>query len=99
MTDKERAEQEWLAALNASLRCEVHQCHPQVCGCPYDPISLEEARQIWAEDEEAGVDAEGEQGQGLDYYISILAAVERQHKLYLYRLRSQQLVDQEMTAD
>jgi hypothetical protein len=95
MTDKER---EQLAALNATLRCEQHQCHPQVCGCPYDPISLEEARQIWAEDEAAGADAEDDQGIGLDYYISILAAVERQHKLYLYRLRSQQLVDQEMTG-
>ena len=99
MTDKERAEREQLAALNATLRCEQHQCHPQVCGCPYDPISLEEARQIWAEDEAAGADAEENQDLGLDYSISILAPVERQHKLHLYRLCSQQLVDQEMTGD
>jgi hypothetical protein len=99
MADKEPSELERLAALNASLRCEQHRCHPQVCGCPYDPITIEEAREIWAEDEAAGADAEEDQGQGLDYYISILAAVERQHKLHLYRLRSRQLVDQEMTGN
>lgn len=95
MTDRKREqeEQEQLAALGASLRCEQHQCHPLSCGCPYDPITLEEAREIWGEDE-----AEGE-GRNLDHYISIISAVERQHSLYLYKLRSQQLVHEEMTDD
>jgi len=92
MKDKEQVEQEQLAALNASLRCELHQCHPLTCGCPFDPITIEEARQIWGEDEVVE-----DEGRGLDYYISILAGVERQHKLYLYRMRGQRLVDEEMT--
>lgn len=97
MKDEEpdQGEQERLAALNASLRCELHHCHPQTCGCDYDPITLEEARQIWAEDE-AG---EGEEGPGLEYYLAIISAVERHHRLHLYRLRSRQLIHEEMTDD
>lgn len=96
MTDEE---QEQLAALNAGLCCEEHQCHPLICGCPYDPITLEEAREIWGEDEgEEDETGEGE-GSGLDHYIGIVASVERQRKLYLHRLRSQELVHEEMTDD